>query len=123
MDIGVSGKIEAMLIDDVTIFIHAGKGGNGAATFRRNAQTSRGGPDGGNGGNGGSIFVEGINDISALSQFQFKKKIVAEDGVNGGKQNMYGRNGQNTTIQVPLVTTITDIQTEEEIEISDEGKS
>lgn len=109
-----------MLIDDVTISVHAGKGGNGAATFRRNAQTARGGPDGGNGGNGGSVFVEGVNDISALSQFQFKKKILAEDGVNGGKQNMYGRNGENLTIQVPLGTTITDTTTGESFEITEE---
>jgi GTP-binding protein len=111
-----------MLIDDVTIYIRAGKGGNGAATFRRNAQTAKGGPDGGNGGNGGSIFVEGVNDISALSQFQYKKKILAEDGVKGGKQNKYGRNGEDTTIQVPLGTTITNITTGEELEITNEHK-
>ena len=109
-----------MLIDEVTISITAGKGGNGAATFKRNAQTSRGGPDGGNGGNGGDIFVQGVNDISALSQFQFKKKILAEDGVSGGKQNMYGRNGEDTILYVPLGTTITDTKTEESIEITDE---
>ena len=112
-----------MLIDDVTIYVRAGKGGNGVATFKRNAQTAKGGPDGGNGGNGGSIFVEGINDISALSQFQYKKKIVAEDGVKGGKQNKYGKNGENTMLQVPLGTTITNIETGEEIEITNEHQS
>lgn len=109
-----------MLIDDVTIIVQAGTGGNGAATFRRNAQTYRGGPDGGNGGNGGSVFVEGVNDISALSQFQFKKKITAEDGVNGAKQNMYGKNGEDTTILVPLGTTLTDIESGEQFEIGTE---
>lgn len=107
----------AMLIDDVFITVKAGNGGKGAATFRRNAQTARGGPDGGNGGNGGSIYAQGINDITALSQFQYKKNITGENGVNGAKQNLYGRNGEDNLIYVPLGTIIVNTQTDESIEI------
>src|SRR6266540_2828749 len=97
-----------MLIDDVKITIKAGDGGNGAVSFMRNARTARGGPDGGNGGNGGNILFQGSNDVFDLGEFRFKKKIFAENGVSGKKQNLYGRNGENELILVPVGTRITD---------------
>lgn len=109
-----------MLIDDVTITIKAGDGGNGSAHFKRNAQTAKGGPDGGNGGNGGNLFVAPVNDILGLREFQYKKEIKAEDGVKGGKQNLYGRNGKDTTIFVPIGSTITDLDTGESWDIEDQ---
>ncbi len=106
-----------MLTDEVQILIKAGNGGNGSRSFKRNAQTAKGGPDGGNGGNGGSIFLQGVNDITLLSEFRYKKKVFAEDGVNGGKQNLYGRNGKNTILFLPLGTLVTDLRSNEKIEI------
>ncbi len=100
-----------MLIDDVIIAIKAGDGGNGSSHLKRNAQTAKGGPDGGNGGNGGDIYFEGTNDITALRQFQYKKRIQAETGISGGGQNMFGRNGKDTSIYVPFGTSITDVDT------------
>src|SRR5437660_10176730 len=97
-----------MLIDDVTITIRAGNGGNGSAHFKRNAQTAKGGPDGGNGGNGGDVYFEGVDDIGALRVFRFKKKLEAETGINGGRQNLYGRNGENLYVKVPFGTILTD---------------
>src|SRR5579859_2908618 len=97
-----------MLIDDVTISIKAGKGGDGSAHLKRNAQTAKGGPDGGNGGNGGDIYFEGVDDIAALRTFRFKKKLEAETGINGGRQNLYGRNGKDLVIKVPFGTIITE---------------
>ena len=112
-----------MLIDHVTITVEAGKGGNGRVSFLRNAQTTRGGPDGGNGGNGGSIFIQGIDDILALKNFQFKKHIKAEDGIPGGKKKLFGRNGEDTTIRIPIGTIVTDTATGEQFEItSDKDK-
>ncbi|HSW97291.1 MAG TPA: GTPase ObgE [Candidatus Saccharimonadales bacterium] len=97
-----------MLIDDVTISIKAGKGGDGSAHLKRNAQTAKGGPDGGNGGNGGSVYFVGVDDIAALREFRFKKKLEAESGINGGRQNLYGRNGKDLQIKVPFGTIITE---------------
>src|ERR1035437_910065 len=97
-----------MLIDDITILIKAGDGGNGSISFMRNARTARGGPDGGNGGNGGSVFFQGSTDIFDLGEFRYKKKIYAENGIPGKKQNLYGRNGENIIIRVPLGTRITE---------------
>ena len=97
-----------MLIDDISITIKGGDGGNGAVSFMRNARTARGGPDGGNGGNGGSVFFQGSTDVFDLGEFRYKKKIYAENGVPGKKQNLYGRNGENIIIKVPLGTRITE---------------
>lgn len=108
-----------MLVDNVTIIIKAGNGGDGAVTFRRNAQTPKGGPDGGNGGNGGDIYFQGSNNINDLSKFRFQKKISAEDGIPGKKSNLYGKNGIHTTIYVPIGTRITDLDSDQIYEITD----
>lgn len=108
-----------MLVDKVTITVKAGDGGNGAATFRRNAQTARGGPDGGNGGNGGSVYFQGIDDILGLRDFRYKKRLEAPRGINGAKQNLFGKNGEDTTISIPLGTLVTNTQTGESFEIRD----
>ncbi|MDP3941231.1 MAG: GTPase ObgE [bacterium] len=100
-----------MLVDDVIVSVKAGNGGNGAVSFRRNAQTARGGPDGGNGGKGGDIFVRGVTDITALQEFQFKKSIKAEDGIKGDRNNLFGRKGKDLVIDVPVGTRITDVDT------------
>jgi GTP-binding protein len=108
-----------MLIDEATITVKAGNGGNGRVSFKRNAQTAKGGPDGGNAGNGGSVFVVGINDFTTLTEFRYKKYVSAEDGVNGGKQNLYGRNGEDLIIQIPVGTQIINLETNESLEVTD----
>lgn len=108
-----------MLIDDITILVQAGKGGDGAVSFRRTGQTAKGGPDGGNGGNGGNVYFQGTNDIEALQQFRYKKSIQAEEGIAGGRQNLFGRNGKDLIVSVPIGTTITDIDSCETWEIQD----
>lgn len=108
-----------MLMDEVTILVKGGNGGNGSANLKRNAQTAKGGPDGGNGGNGGNVYMQGVNDITALSEFAYKKKILAEDGIKGGKQNLYGRNGKDSIIYLPLGTKVTNLTTNESFEVRD----
>jgi GTP-binding protein len=107
-----------MLIDEADILIKAGDGGNGSASFKRNAQTSRGGPDGGNGGNGGNVYIKGVDDITLLIAFRYTKEVRAEDGVNGAKQNLYGRNGKDTILNLPLGTYIKDLKTNEVFEVN-----
>ncbi len=107
-----------MLIDDITITIQAGNGGNGSVHFKRNAMTAKGGPDGGNGGNGGNIYLQGIDDILGLQEFQYKKKVAAENGVNGGRQNLYGRHGEDLIVRIPVGTHITDTTTNERWEMT-----
>lgn len=108
-----------MLVDTVTITVKAGDGGNGSVHFRRNAQTARGGPDGGNGGNGGNVYFQGIDDILGLQEFRFKKKLLAEDGIKGGRQNLFGRNGKDLVIRIPIGTLVTNEVTNEQFEVLD----
>lgn len=108
-----------MLVDNVTITIKAGDGGNGASTFLRNGLKARGGPDGGNGGNGGSIYFQGSNNINDLRMFRYKKKLIADSGIPGKSKNLYGKNAEDLTIFVPIGTKITDTTTNNVYEITD----
>lgn len=105
-----------MLIDDVIIEVSSGKGGNGLATFDKTKMTL--GPTGGDGGNGGNVYLEGISNIGALSQFRGKKKFWAEDGQEGGPQKKEGRNGKDLTLKVPVGTVIHILTTGEKKEIT-----
>ncbi|MEK7605147.1 MAG: GTPase ObgE [Patescibacteria group bacterium] len=108
-----------MLIDNVIITVEGGSGGNGAISFRRNEGNPMGGPDGGNGGNGGDVYFVGINDLTALDKFQYKKIWKAQDGVPGKKKNLFGKNAPDLIISLPLGTRVTDESGEEILEIED----
>jgi GTP-binding protein len=108
-----------MLIDNVILLVKAGNGGNGSASLLHNGLTFKGGPDGGNGGKGGNIYIQGSTNINDLREFQFKKKIVAQDGIAGGKQKLFGKNASHITLQVPLGTSVTDTKLDRVYEITD----
>lgn len=108
-----------MLVDSVRITVRGGNGGKGAATLLRNGLTAFGGPDGGNGGNGGSIFFRGTTNLNDLQPFRFKKKILAEDGIAGKAKKLFGRNGKDTLIELPVGTRVTDLKTGKVLEIQD----
>ncbi|OGN28179.1 MAG: hypothetical protein A3A33_02380 [Candidatus Yanofskybacteria bacterium RIFCSPLOWO2_01_FULL_49_25] len=93
-----------MLIDDITIRIRAGKGGDGKVAFNKNMKSL--GPAGASGGNGGSVYLEGITDFSALAQFRNKKDWVAKDGGNGRGQFIDGPDGDDVVLKVPVGTVI-----------------
>ncbi len=112
-----------MLVDNINLLVKAGNGGNGAATFLRNAQEFKGGPDGGNGGNGGSVYIQGSNNITDLRQFRYRKNITAEDGIPGRRKNLYGKNAPDKTIFVPLGTRITDVESHIVYEITNTSDS
>ncbi len=89
-----------MLIDDVEIYIVAGKGGDGTAFFNKNLKEL--GPTGGSGGNGGSVYIEGVSDIGALRGFRFKKEFRAENGKDGRSQFRDGKDGEDLILKVPV---------------------
>lgn len=95
-----------MLVDEVRISIKAGDGGNGLVHFFTDRWRPKGGPDGGNGGRGGSVYFEAVSDISRLYQFRHAKKFEAENGKNGGANQMTGRNGEDLVLLVPIGTVI-----------------
>ncbi|MFA5157814.1 MAG: GTPase ObgE [Patescibacteria group bacterium] len=94
------------MTDEVTIRIKAGKGGNGAVSFRREKYISKGGPDGGDGGNGGSIIFVADNNVNTLTFFDSRKHFEAENGLDGSGKNMHGKNGQDLILKLPQGTTI-----------------
>lgn len=109
-----------MLIDNVTIRVKAGDGGRGAVAFNRNKMML--GPVGGNGGFGGNIYVEGVSDLSALSQFRNKKEIKTDNGGNGRGDFVDGSDGEDLIVKVPIGTVITKLETGEVKEIIKSGE-
>lgn len=112
-----------MLIDNVTLTVKAGDGGKGAATFRRDAQTAFGGPNGGNGGNGGNVSFQGSPNINDLRTFRFIKTLKGKNGGDGTKDNGMGKNAEHIMVMVPLGTRVTDLDTGKSIEIESETES
>lgn len=96
------------LIDEVTVTITAGRGGDGARAFLSSPGTSKKRPDGGSGGDGGSIYFQASNNVSDLSEFRFKKEIKGNDGINGSRKTLTGAKGEDITVLVPPGTTLTD---------------
>ena len=78
-----------MFMDQVEIYVQAGKGGDGSVHFRREKYVPRGGPDGGDGGKGGDVVLEVIPTLNTLSSFRHKTKFRAQDGGNGAKQILW----------------------------------
>lgn len=95
-------------VDEVTITVKAGDGGNGVASFRREKYIMWGGPDGGDGGDGGSVFVEATESVNTLVDYRFVRKYEAQRGENGRSRDCTGAAGSDITLRVPVGTRITD---------------
>ena len=95
-----------MFIDKAKLYLRSGKGGDGCVSFRREKYVPLGGPDGGDGGKGGNIVFKVDPGMTTLLDFKYKKKFIAEDGVNGGTSKCYGRDGEDLVIRVPMGTII-----------------
>ena len=102
-------------IDEATVNIYAGDGGNGIASFRREKYEPLGGPNGGDGGNGGSIYFESDENINTLIDFRFIKNYRAKRGENGRSSECYGARGEDLILKVPVGTVISERQTGESI--------
>ena len=100
-----------MFIDQVTIDIKAGDGGNGAISFRREKYVAAGGPDGGDGGRGGNVVFRVDEGSNTLLAFRYKRKFVAENGGNGKACKMHGKNGEDVIISVPPGTLLKNADT------------
>ena len=100
-------------VDEVKIHIEAGKGGNGALSFRREKYIPRGGPDGGDGGNGGSVYLISDTNINTLVDYRYTRRFKAENGQNGMGKNCTGHKGENLFLAVPVGTQAFDPDTEE----------
>ena len=102
-------------VDEATIEVLAGKGGDGCLSFRREKFVPRGGPDGGDGGRGGDVVLVADGGINSLSQFRYKRKFSAVDGKGGAGRNRTGAGGEDCRIRVPAGTLVYDADTKERI--------
>jgi GTPase len=100
-----------MFIDYTEIEIKAGKGGDGAVTFRREKYVPKGGPSGGDGGRGGNIFIQAHHNLNTLLDFRYHKKYIAENGGAGASALKHGKDGEDIIIKVPVGTLIKDVET------------
>lgn len=100
-------------IDEATIRVQAGKGGNGCLSFRREKYVERGGPDGGNGGDGGDVFLIADEALNTLVDFRYQPSYQARNGQGGGSRNKTGAAGDAIYVKVPMGTTVVDEETQE----------
>ena len=102
-------------VDEATIEVIAGKGGNGSHSFRREKFIPKGGPDGGDGGKGGSVFAAADRNINTLIDFRYARKHVGRNGEHGRGADQYGAAADDITLRVPVGTIIFDAETGEEL--------
>ena len=98
-------------VDEASISVEAGKGGNGCMSFRREKYIPKGGPDGGDGGHGGDVILVADEAINTLVDFRYVRRYKAETGQGGMGSEMSGRQGENTYLKVPIGTTVIDEDT------------
>ena len=93
-------------LDQAKIFVKAGDGGNGIASFRREKFIEYGGPNGGDGGDGGSVILKAVNGLNTLIDFRFAQHFKSENGDKGGSNNKTGHGGKDLYLRVPLGTQV-----------------
>ena len=96
-----------MFVDIATVRVKAGKGGDGAVSFRHEKYVDKGGPDGGDGGRGGDVVFRATKDLNTLLNFRYKPELTAESGQAGSKRNKRGRSGEPLLVKVPVGTLVT----------------
>jgi GTPase len=98
-------------IDEAKIEVHAGKGGNGSASMRREKYIPKGGPDGGDGGRGGSIYALADRNINTLVEYRYSRMFRAKNGENGRGGDCYGKSADDILLRMPVGTVVTDADT------------
>ena len=102
-------------VDEVSIHVKAGDGGNGCMSFRREKFIEFGGPNGGDGGDGGSVFLEANENLNTLVDYRYTRRFDAQRGENGRSKDCTGAKGEDLILPVPVGTTIIDANTQEVI--------
>lgn len=100
-----------MFVDKVSVLVKAGRGGNGAVSFRHEKFVDKGGPDGGDGGNGGDVVLIGSTRQNTLAAFRYKQEVTAKDGSPGSKRKRHGKSAPHLEVLVPVGTVVYDGET------------
>lgn len=109
-------------IDEMIISAEAGRGGNGVVRWRQEKFVPKGGPSGGDGGRGGDFFVKAVRDIHVLSKYKAKKDFQAGRGEDGGNKSLHGKNGEDFLLELPVGSIITNLETDETWQLTEEGQ-
>lgn len=95
-----------MFVDNAKVSISAGRGGDGAVSFRHEIYVAKGGPDGGDGGRGGDVIFRATNDLNTLVDFRYQPELKAKPGETGAKSNRHGASGDPLYVKVPVGTIV-----------------
>ena len=111
-----------MFVDELTIHIRAGKGGDGVVRWLHEKDKEFGGPSGGDGGRGGNVFAVSARNLNLLARYRHKKEFYAENAENGKNNSLHGANGRDLKILFPVGSIITNKQTGEKIYLNKEDE-
>ncbi len=95
-----------MFVDTAKVFVQAGRGGDGAVSFRHEIYVDKGGPDGGDGGRGGDVIFVAIHGLNTLIDFRYKPELKAKPGASGSKRKRAGKAGEHLYVKVPVGTVV-----------------
>ncbi len=109
-------------IDELKIEASAGRGGDGVVRWRKEKFVPKGGPSGGDGGRGGDFYILALRDIHLLSRYKAKKKFVADRGEDGSNKSLHGKSGEDFILELPVGSTITNLDTDEKWTLMNEGE-
>lgn len=109
-------------LDEITLTATAGNGGNGVVRWRQEKFIAKGGPNGGDGGRGGHIYIRAVRSLRVLDQYRAKRIFVAQKGEDGGSRSFKGANGEDTRIDFPIGSVVTNTTTGVVYELTKEGQ-
>ncbi len=111
-------------VDEAKITVTSGAGGRGCVSFRREKYVARGGPNGGDGGRGGDVEFRALEGMTSLLDFRYKRHYKAKRGTHGMGKDCHGRNGETTTLKVPVGTLIKDFDTGDTlVDLTEDGQT
>ncbi|MDB5185932.1 MAG: GTPase ObgE [Candidatus Saccharibacteria bacterium] len=111
-----------MFVDKSSVVLKAGDGGNGIVSFRHEKFIDKGGPDGGDGGKGGDIVLHASRNQNTLASFRYQRLLKAPSGKPGGMRNKRGRSGQDLIVDVPVGTTVLDMEGKLLADLTEDGQ-
>src|SRR3989338_2215313 len=109
-------------IDEIKIYAEAGRGGDGVVRWRQEKFIPKGGPSGGDAGRGGDFFIRAVRDIHILSKYKAKKSFIAGRGEDGSNKSLHGKNGEDFSLDLPVGSIVTNLDTDETWQLSHEGE-
>lgn len=108
--------------DEIKIYAEAGRGGDGVVRWRQEKFIPKGGPAGGDGGRGGDFYIQAVRDVGILAKYRAKKEFIAGRGEDGGNKSLHGADGDDYVLDLPIGSTVTNLETEERWQLNHEGE-